>query len=110
MANPQIYGILLTWLTQDLALRRESLVPQNLTSIHDKTAAWMGEVKAAHSVMNQKWFRSSPFWRISGILLYLICIAVLGTASSSLVTYLWAPADPIWLHITQDLSQVTEPQ
>ncbi|KAI0088332.1 hypothetical protein BDY19DRAFT_994238 [Irpex rosettiformis] len=102
----KLYGILLTYLTQDLALRRESFVPQNLTNIHDKTTAWMGEVKAAISLLQQRSFRSVPFWRIGGILLYLVCITVLGTAASSLVTYIWVPGDPSYIHIIPNLSEV----
>ena len=97
---------MLTYLTQDLALRRESFVAQNLTNIHDKTTAWMSEVKAAISLIRQKWFSSLSFWRIGGILLYLVCVSVLSTAASSLVTYLWVPGDPTFIHITEFLPEV----
>lgn len=68
----------------------------------------MGEVKAAVYVTKQRWFRSAPFWRIAGILLYLTCITVLGMVASSIFTYDFAPGNPIYMNISQSLPLVTE--
>lgn len=102
----QIYGILLLYITQDLALRRESLVEQNLTNIHDKTAAWLGEVKAIVSLSRQRLRKGYSPWRIAGTFLYLACISILCTAASSLVTYLWVPGDPSFIRIAEFLPEV----
>lgn len=43
------------WLTQKLALRRNLHVPQTLTSVHDKSAAWLGLGTAVGALWNQLW-------------------------------------------------------
>ena len=76
--------------------------------MHDKTVAWMGEVKAMISLSRRDSLKEASFWRIGGVFLYLICITVLGTVASSLTSFILVPGDATLDHIMDYLHQVTE--
>ncbi|KAI0694135.1 hypothetical protein BC835DRAFT_1415520 [Cytidiella melzeri] len=100
----KVYGAALLYFTQDLALHRESLVPQRLTNIHDKTMAWLGEGKAAGALAKQTSFKGNTLWRVGCTLLCLVLLAVINASAASLLTYAWVAGDPTYLPLTQYLT------
>jgi hypothetical protein len=56
--------------TQRLALRRDLLRPQSLTSLHDRTAAWLGVGSALNVIRKQ----SKTLGRHLVIAMYLLCV------------------------------------
>jgi hypothetical protein len=56
--------------TQRVALRRDLLQPQSLTSLHDRTAAWLGVGSALNIVRKQR----RAFSRTLVTAVYLLCI------------------------------------
>jgi hypothetical protein len=64
------YTSLLVMYTQRVALRRDLLQPQSLTSLHDRTAAWLGVGSALNIVRKQR----RAFSRTLVTAVYLLCI------------------------------------
>ncbi|KIO06611.1 hypothetical protein M404DRAFT_24328 [Pisolithus tinctorius Marx 270] len=80
-------GILLVWLTQRLALRRDLLQRQTLTATHDKAAAWSGLGAALQTLWKQTKVKAATY-DVFLVTLYLGAIAVFHVTSSSLLTLL----------------------
>ncbi|KAI6139704.1 hypothetical protein BKA82DRAFT_4221299 [Pisolithus tinctorius] len=79
------YGILLVWLTQRLALRRDLLQRQTLTATHDKTGAWSGLGAALSTLLDQFKLKAATCGVLL-VMLYLGGIAVLHVTSCSLMS------------------------
>lgn len=83
LLHPQGYAPLLTWLTQDLALRRNLNGSPTLSSLHDQSAAWLGlfpSIKAAYAQVAG--VRTAP-WKILFIVGYFSALFCLGYTSSN---------------------------
>jgi hypothetical protein len=74
--------------TQRLALRRNLLRPQSLTSLHDSTAAWLGLGSALGVMRRQTVLISHPTTIVA---LYLLCI--LGLHSTFPALLILVPRD-----------------
>lgn len=72
----QLYIAVLVLLTQRLALRSDLLTRQTLTSIHDKSGAWLGLGSAVMAVWQQTKLRTGA-WGISAITVYLLSVFAL---------------------------------
>ncbi|KAL1750888.1 hypothetical protein FB107DRAFT_294262 [Schizophyllum commune] len=80
-----LYGSLLIWITQKLALRRLLTSRQTLTAIHDEYNSWIGIGSAMLALAGQRRIRSALPW-VSCITAYLVCITALHSTVPSMVT------------------------
>ncbi|KAI6030206.1 hypothetical protein EDC04DRAFT_104601 [Pisolithus marmoratus] len=82
LAFSVLYGFVLVWLTQQLALRSNLMRQQTLTETHDKTNAWSG-IGAAVALL----FTQSKVARgVYLIILYFLGISALHITSSSIMS------------------------
>ncbi|KAI6099336.1 hypothetical protein EDD16DRAFT_509663 [Pisolithus croceorrhizus] len=79
------YGVLLVWLTQRLALRRDLLQRQTLTATHDKANAW-GGLGAALNILLMQFNLTAAAGGVLLVMLYLGGITALHITSSSLMS------------------------
>ncbi|KAL1691124.1 hypothetical protein GGG16DRAFT_54372 [Schizophyllum commune] len=80
-----LYGSLLIWITQKLALRRLLTSRQTLTAMHDEYSSWIGIGSAILALAGQRRIRSALPW-VSCISAYLVCITALHSTVPSMVT------------------------
>ncbi|KAL1728498.1 hypothetical protein EV714DRAFT_215100 [Schizophyllum commune] len=80
-----LYGSLLIWITQKLALRRLLTSRQTLTAMHDEYNSWIGIGSAMLALAGQRRIRSALPW-VSCITAYLVCITALHSTVPSMVT------------------------
>ncbi|KIO06618.1 hypothetical protein M404DRAFT_437119 [Pisolithus tinctorius Marx 270] len=81
----QGYGVLLVWLTQRLALRRDLLQCQTLTATHDKSGAWNGLGAAVNTLRDQCEVSAAPRG-VFLVTLYLGGITILHVTSGALLS------------------------
>ncbi|KAI6041648.1 hypothetical protein EDC04DRAFT_2601576 [Pisolithus marmoratus] len=82
LAFSVLYGILLVWLTQQLAFRSNLMKEQTLTEIHDKTTAWTGIGAAIHLLLSQHKVARGVYL----VILYFGGILAFHVTSSSLMS------------------------
>ncbi|KAL1701707.1 hypothetical protein EV121DRAFT_294015 [Schizophyllum commune] len=80
-----VYGALLIWITQRLALRRLLTSEQTLTAMHDEFNSWIGLGSAVFALLNQHKIRSSPV-SVTLITSYLIGAAILHVSIPAMFT------------------------
>ncbi|KAL1747090.1 hypothetical protein HDZ31DRAFT_80676 [Schizophyllum fasciatum] len=80
-----VYGALLIWITQKLALRRLLTSRQTLTAMHDEFNAWIGIGSAMSTLYGQCRIRSALPWVLC-IAGYLINITVLHISIPSMLS------------------------
>ncbi|KAL1661063.1 hypothetical protein GGF50DRAFT_129783 [Schizophyllum commune] len=80
-----LYGSLLIWITQKLALMRLLTSRQTLTAMHDEYNSWIGIGSAMLALAGQRRIRSALPW-VSCITAYLVCITALHSTVPSMVT------------------------
>ena len=81
----QVYGALLIWITQKLALRRLLTSRQTLTAMHDEYNSWIGIGSALSTLYGQCRIRSALPWVLC-VTVYLINITVLHIVTPSMLS------------------------
>ncbi|KAL1750894.1 hypothetical protein FB107DRAFT_223071 [Schizophyllum commune] len=79
-----VYGALLVWITQKLALRRLLTSRQTLTAMHDEYNSWIGIGSALYTLYGQFRIRSALPWVLC-VTVYLINITVLHIVTPSML-------------------------
>ncbi|KAI5892503.1 uncharacterized protein SCHCODRAFT_02626326 [Schizophyllum commune H4-8] len=80
-----VYGALLVWITQKLALRRLLTSRQTLTAMHDEYNSWIGIGSALYTLYGQCRLRSALPWVLC-VTVYLINITVLHIVTPSMLS------------------------
>ncbi|KAL1706780.1 hypothetical protein EV121DRAFT_200653 [Schizophyllum commune] len=80
-----VYGALLIWITQKLALRRLLTSRQTLTAMHDEYNSWIGIGSALYTLYGQFRIRSALPWVLC-VTMYLINITVLHIVTPSMLS------------------------
>ncbi|KAJ3555783.1 hypothetical protein NM688_g2385 [Phlebia brevispora] len=80
------YCAALVWLTQRITLHEFTKYPQTLTSIHDKSSAWLG-LGSSLQTMGRQVKLASDLLGVSMITVYLLLIFVVHTTLPSIFTF-----------------------